>query len=189
MSKYIKSKDGKFAGSIGDGKDSVPTAAPSAPQVPVTINLKVKPEYAEKHAAYQRLNERRETARTAMVSLSDSLRAQWPEARYLAFTDDGHPSKIEGYGNAVIWDSVNDAPLPDSLNEQAQTYFANADDYQFDSGYPLDHDGVKAMAILGRCGIDGCNFLTPARGFFPSHEATASCRSGRRPHCTCDTCF
>jgi hypothetical protein len=23
----------------------------------------------------------------------------------------------------------------------------------------------------------------------PSHEASPRCRSGRRPHCTCDTCF
>jgi len=23
----------------------------------------------------------------------------------------------------------------------------------------------------------------------PSHEASIGCRSGRRPHCSCDTCF
>jgi hypothetical protein len=23
----------------------------------------------------------------------------------------------------------------------------------------------------------------------PSHEASSNCQSGRRPHCTCDTCF
>jgi hypothetical protein len=31
MTKYIKGKDGKFAGSIGDGKIKAPTSAPSAP--------------------------------------------------------------------------------------------------------------------------------------------------------------
>lgn len=30
MTKYIKSKDGKFAGSIGDGKTNVPSAAPTS---------------------------------------------------------------------------------------------------------------------------------------------------------------
>lgn len=25
--------------------------------------------------------------------------------------------------------------------------------------------------------------------FAPSHRASAGCESGRRPHCTCDTCF
>lgn len=25
--------------------------------------------------------------------------------------------------------------------------------------------------------------------FMPSHRASPGCRSGRRPHCTCDTCW
>jgi len=25
--------------------------------------------------------------------------------------------------------------------------------------------------------------------FAPSHKASETCRSGKRPHCTCDTCF
>lgn len=25
--------------------------------------------------------------------------------------------------------------------------------------------------------------------FMPSHKASPRCRSGHRPHCTCDTCF
>jgi len=28
-----------------------------------------------------------------------------------------------------------------------------------------------------------------ASGFGPSHFASANCQSGRRNHCTCDTCF
>jgi len=26
-------------------------------------------------------------------------------------------------------------------------------------------------------------------GFGPRHEASRRCESGKRPHCTCDTCF
>lgn len=29
----------------------------------------------------------------------------------------------------------------------------------------------------------------PAMHFAPSHRSGARCRSGGRPHCTCDTCF
>ena len=36
MTKYIKGKDGKFAGSIGDGKSKTPTTAPAAISVPVS---------------------------------------------------------------------------------------------------------------------------------------------------------
>lgn len=25
--------------------------------------------------------------------------------------------------------------------------------------------------------------------FFPRHEASRRCESGKRPHCSCDTCF
>lgn len=36
MTTYIKGKDGKFAGSIGDGKTKIPTAAPATPAATVT---------------------------------------------------------------------------------------------------------------------------------------------------------
>lgn len=31
--------------------------------------------------------------------------------------------------------------------------------------------------------------VDPAFVFAPSHRSGARCRSGGRPHCTCDTCF
>lgn len=36
------------------------------------------------------------------------------------------------------------------------------------------------------CGIDGCTY--PA-GPGPWHEPSSACKSGKRPHCTCDYCF
>lgn len=40
---------------------------------------------------------------------------------------------------------------------------------------------------------DGCAYCDREKAagttFFPHHNASASCRSGRRNHCTCDTCF
>lgn len=30
---------------------------------------------------------------------------------------------------------------------------------------------------------------TGERAFAPSHTAMSHCRSGKRPHCTCDGCF
>lgn len=29
----------------------------------------------------------------------------------------------------------------------------------------------------------------PINAFYPRHTASFRCESGRRPHCTCDTCF
>lgn len=31
-------------------------------------------------------------------------------------------------------------------------------------------------------------FVTP-NVFGPTHKASSRCQSGKRPHCTCDTCF
>jgi phage FluMu protein Com len=31
--------------------------------------------------------------------------------------------------------------------------------------------------------------LTPNLVFAPHHKAKDNCESGKRPHCTCDTCF
>ena len=40
---------------------------------------------------------------------------------------------------------------------------------------------------------DGCAFcqreLDKKTTFFPTHDASPRCRSGRKPHCTCDACF
>lgn len=36
-----------------------------------------------------------------------------------------------------------------------------------------------------------CAYCDKYRGttMFPSHQASERCESGKRPHCTCDTCF
>lgn len=38
-----------------------------------------------------------------------------------------------------------------------------------------------------------CRFCDEERGhgneFHPSHDASETCQSGKRPHCTCDSCF
>ena len=40
---------------------------------------------------------------------------------------------------------------------------------------------------------DGCKFCDDRKAegctFFPPHNASPQCESGRRNHCTCDTCF
>lgn len=53
--------------------------------------------------------------------------------------------------------------------------------------------GVASGVIDPDCDICKREFGTevdPRPGAFaPAHEASSSCRSGRRNHCTCDTCF
>jgi hypothetical protein len=38
--------------------------------------------------------------------------------------------------------------------------------------------------------VAGCPSCDREKGdFHPSHDASESCESGKRNHCTCDTCF
>lgn len=37
---------------------------------------------------------------------------------------------------------------------------------------------------------EDCNQCIENKGkFYPDHEASPYCESGKRPHCTCDRCF
>lgn len=47
---------------------------------------------------------------------------------------------------------------------------------------------TNGLAPEGTCSY--CD-ATRARGetFFPSHAVRSWCQSGKRPHCTCDSCF
>jgi hypothetical protein len=50
-------------------------------------------------------------------------------------------------------------------------------------------EGTVILAIYH----DGCGYCETekeaGRTFFPPHRSSPRCRSGGRPHCTCDTCF
>lgn len=41
--------------------------------------------------------------------------------------------------------------------------------------------------------VDGCGYCDGEKErdswFFPNHFASSRCQSGKRNHCTCDTCF
>lgn len=37
------------------------------------------------------------------------------------------------------------------------------------------------------CGVDGCDY--PRDGMMPNHKASERCKSAKKPHCTCDTCY
>lgn len=60
----------------------------------------------------------------------------------------------------------------------------------------VDSDRLKWMIESGTidpdCAYCQRTFLAaenPASVMAPSHRASAGCKSGSRPHCTCDACF
>ena len=59
----------------------------------------------------------------------------------------------------------------------------------YNEGYmrALEHILEELDENPSLCLIDGCQVsMTTAT---PSHHASSSCQSGKRPHCTCDTCY
>src|SRR5258708_735162 len=46
------------------------------------------------------------------------------------------------------------------------------------------------QTLLDQASVLTCNQCQEHLGeFYPSHFASQGCESGKRPHCTCDTCF
>jgi len=80
MTKYIKGKDGKFAGSIGDGKTNVPTA-PTPPVVPDTQPRmsKAAPEVEAMWTRFQAMQGQRFD--TALHATRSSIEHHFPTAK------------------------------------------------------------------------------------------------------------
>jgi hypothetical protein len=185
--KYVKGKDGKFVGSIGDGKSQVPTAATSKAQLRVEeINARVRAmneNAAVMREQYARLAEVRQKASEAWSQISDDLNVAYPEARWMYISQDGELLRLadRDHNTLVVGSDVEVAGLADNLE-----LLSHHEDLV--KGRYLK-DGEHRVGVFFRCGIDGCTFRQYPEGFQPGHTASSYCRSGKRPHCTCDTCF
>lgn len=191
MTKYIKGKDGKFAGSIGDGKDNVPTPAPKitkAEQRRQEMNDRIR-EINERYAAGREARElkakKNEDGRQAWFQISDSLNASNPSARWMILDNDFNLVSLNDRdGNSVATaESVIDTH-PNIVNQLA---LLKEYDQVLEGRYRKDNG--HRVGIFFRCGEDGCDHQYYPEGFQPGHTASQFCMSGRRNHCTCDTCF
>lgn len=194
MTKYIKSKDGKFAGSIGDGKTNVPTAAPKLPKVSkaeqarLDNNAKIR-EFNERRAAMlpeiMARRERQEASRQSWFTISESLNSTYPEARWMILDENKELLRLtDRDGNTVAEGSTVLGTNP-AVKEGLEVFSQHED---LVSGRYKKDDGHR-VGIFFLCGEDGCTHRFYPEGFQPGHTASVRCMSGRRPHCTCDTCF
>lgn len=55
----------------------------------------------------------------------------------------------------------------------------------------MTEDEIKAARERYRLPNGQCKYCDEHRDdqMMPSHTASSRCESGKRPHCTCDTCF
>lgn len=191
MTKYVKGKDGKFAGSIGDGKDNVPTAAPkvsAAERRRLEMNEQVRQineRALANREAYARLREQREAARQAWFSISDSVNSSYPEARWMLLDENYQLVGLTNQDNTIIADGASVIATHPTVQDSLEVFARHED---LVSGRYKRDEGHR-VGIFYLCGEDGCTHRYYPEGFQPGHTASRYCRSGRRPHCTCDTCF
>lgn len=199
MAKYIKDKSGKFAGSLPD-EPKLSAASPiNTPPIPTLPAQAIKPTFGtpEWHEWVEQRRLEREAsdaarleARTIIANFTDKLQDEFPNARYFVFDEAWNPVAVEGYSNEVVLDLTSEehVGLADTLRIETSRCVDGIEQF-IDKDYKSP-EGYKGVTMLIRCTeSDDCNFRRSARGFAPSHAASPRCQSGKRPHCTCDTCF
>jgi hypothetical protein len=200
MTKYIKDKTGKFAGSLPDEpKIASSNQLSQVPNLPTPPAVEVKPVFgtpewhamvAQKRLEREAQEQSRAAAREVIYNFTDKINSEFPNSRYFVFDQDWNPVAIEAYDNEVLIDlkSEEHGALADTLKIETANCIEGLKTF-VETGYksPDGNIGVN-MLILCDEG-DGCQFRRPSKGWAPSHEASPACQSGKRPHCTCDTCF
>jgi hypothetical protein len=184
MTEYIKGKDGKFAGSIGDGKTHVPTAAPVIASAPAAEIVDPTPSPVEAmFAKYADRTRLRDAARASWYNVSDSILETNPESTHIILDENDTPIRIEGRDGLVVWDH-SEYPLADDMLADVATWSAGKDKWDLDREYKAT-DGTSRLTLLHKCPEDGCNFRYGSVGWYPRHDTPA----GHSAHCTCDSCF
>ena len=200
MTKYIKDKSGKFAGSIPDAPKldvveapKVP-AAPTAPQADGPAPLFNSPEWKvwveNKRLAQLAKYEQRAAAVEVIKNFTDKIHSEYPKARLFVFNQSWDPLRIEGYDNEVVLDleSEEHAALADTLKIETMNSVEGFEQLR-DRDY-RGPEGTIGVSMLIKCDVEeDCDFRRPAFGWAPGHTASPRCSSGGRAHCTCDTCF
>lgn len=201
MAKYIKDKSGKFAGSLPEAPklEAPDSNTPMAPNPPAPA---AKPEFGtpEWHALMQERRLVREAqyaekaaAREVIINFTDKIHSEYPESRFFVFDENWNPLRVEGYDNKVILDleQQEHGALADTLRIEASNALNGFEQYR-SSGFS-EYRGtgdVIGISMLIKCDESpDCGFRRSAVGIAPSHKASDRCMSGKRPHCTCDTCF
>jgi hypothetical protein len=200
MTKYIKDKTGKFAGSLPDEPKLASNSQVSqVPTPPASQTVEAKPAFgtpewhemiAQKRLEQAAREQSRAAAREVIYNFTDKVNSEFPDSRYFVFDEEWNPVAIEGYDNEVLIDlrSEEHGALADTLKIETENCVEGLKSF-VDRDYKSPEGNIGVTMLILCDEGDNCQFRRPARGWAPSHNASPRCMSGKRPHCTCDTCF
>lgn len=191
-STVIKGSDGKIAGNL-PAASTMPKPAPEIPAKMPTYLEQLYAKAAENKIKIQREQELRSAAREVISSLTDSLEARYPNVFTLTVDENNVPVSIEDRNSDIIkvLDTKEDKEVFDAFAKNKESLeFSIANHLVNKERRPSADGAVKSLFLAFRCAESpDCQYRTARYGFAPSHEASQYCMSGRRSHCTCDTCF
>jgi hypothetical protein len=201
MPKYIKDKSGKFAGSIPEApKLNSPSESTSPPVPEYTVHPSTpmsgpavwQAQRDEQVRLQDEIYANRRLAADVVDNFTDKIIMEYPDSRYFVYDENWKPIAIEGYNNKVIIDLTSEehASLAETIKIESSYVLPGLAKMKTEEHDYTSPEGYVGISMRIRCpdAID-CEFRRPARGFAPRHKASDYCMSGRRPHCTCDTCF
>lgn len=190
----VKDSNGKIARNLpADG--SAPQATPKLPTPAQSSSQDVQGSAFEERARKQaEISQHKAKVRAAIAELTDAVEKDHPKALILGVDDDYQPVSIEDFEGNVLVDLENSQDYQehvDSLTDlRESTAVAAENGLLFRDKSPQSSRASKGLFLSFKCHEDPeCQYRTSHYGISPRHTAGTYCRSGRRPHCTCDSCF
>jgi hypothetical protein len=191
-SSVVKSSTGKIVNNIPSGRN-VPSQSPGLPMKPAekTLSTPDSSAYEKRMQRQAEIARHKEAIRHSIGELTDAISMSHPDALTLSLDDDFRPTRVEDrHGNMLI--DLQNAP---ELRERVEQLALQSESMKIatENGFLLRENSdskEKSIFLLFKCPEDqNCNFRSAHHGIAPSHTASEYCQSGRRAHCTCDTCF
>lgn len=193
-SSIVKAANGKIVGNLPSDA-SKPVAAPVLPQKAGSVATEsAQPSlYEIRQAEYAKKEQDRVVTREVAANLADEIEERFPTARLLGLNDELEPVSLEDWeGNVVEILTPEKYPeLFDTFSQKKENIAGGLENgWQQKERTPQAPGATKFMFLSFRCkASEDCQFRHTGYGWAPSHEASRFCSSGRRAHCTCDTCF
>lgn len=203
MANVYKKKDGSSVVKGNDGKivrnlpaaSKTPTSTPTLPAKANVSAATAEPSlYEIRQAEMAKREAHRLRTREIMADFTDRIEQDFPDAKMVGLSDDYEPVSLENWKGEVI-----ETLTSDKYPELFKTFAENREHIEGameEGGWSQKErtaaapGATRLLFMLFRCKEgDNCQFRHTGYGMAPRHEAGMYCRSGRRNHCTCDTCF